>query len=151
MFEFARHLIDDAHPIINHFPIAMLVTSFVLACCKRKWNGVSQTEWLLFAWGAWLTLPASISGVAAHEPYENLPIHATIERHALPANVGTLVMVGVAIWRYRSRRKQADIGDKNWYLAFAVIGLIWIFIVGGTGGSLTYDYGINVRGVNPLP
>ena len=30
------------------------------------------------------------------------------------------------------------------------IGLALVVIVGGTGGQLTYEYGINVRGVNPL-
>jgi len=31
-----------------------------------------------------------------------------------------------------------------------VLGLLWIFIVGGTGGQLVYEYAVNVRGVNPL-
>lgn len=153
MFQFVEHLFDDLHPILNHFPIAFLVASFLLAFAKRRWSTLAQTEWLTFAWGAIMTLPAAISGLIAHEAYEDLPIHGTIEMHGLPANLGTLVMLGIAIWRYRSRRKDVgnDVGHRNWYLAFAVAGLAWIFFVGGTGGSLTYDHGINVRGVNPLP
>lgn len=150
MFQFVEHLFDDLHPILNHFPIAFLVVSFVLTFAKRKWPTLSQSEWLLFLWGSCMTIPAAVSGIAAHEAYEELPIHGTIETHGLPANLGTIVLLGMAIWRYRSRRNGCDIGDRRWYLTFAVVGLAWIFFVGGTGGSLTYDYGINVRGVNPL-
>ena len=152
MFEFVGHILDDLHPICNHFPIALLSISFVLAAIKRKWQALAPTEWLLFAWGAVMTLPTAITGLISHEAYEELPIHSTIESHGLPANIGTLVMLAMVTWRWRSRRVDVanDVGNRNWYLAFALIGLLWIFYVGGTGGSLTYDYGINVRGVNPL-
>ena len=30
------------------------------------------------------------------------------------------------------------------------VGLLWVVVLGGTGGPLTYEYGINVRGINPL-
>ncbi len=151
MFQFLNHLVDDLHPALNHFPIAFLVASFLLVFAARRWSSLRQTEWLLFCWGAIMTLPAAITGLIAHEAYEESAVHMTIEQHGLPANIGTIVMLGVAIWRYRARRKGNDFGDRNWYLAFAAVGLIWIFIVGGTGGSLTYDLGINVRGTTPLP
>lgn len=152
MFQFIEHIVDDLHPIFNHFPIALLSVSFLLAFAKRKWASLSQTEWLLFAWGALMTMPTAITGIVAHEAYEALPIHNTIESHGLPANLGTLFMLGLLIWRWRSRRKDVaqDVGNQSWYLAIAVLGLLWIFYVGGSGGSLTYDHGINVRGVNPL-
>ena len=151
MFEFLSHLTDDLHPALNHFPIALLTVSFLLSFAARRWTGLRATEWFTFCWGAIMAVPTAITGLIAHEPFEELPVHATIEQHGLPANIGTLFMVAMVIWRYRSRRKGNDVGERSWYLAFAVIGLIWIFIVGGTGGSLTYNYGINVRGTTPLP
>ena len=152
MFEFANHILDDLHPILNHFPIAFLVASFFLVFAKRRWTALAHTEWLLFAWGAMLTLPASITGLVAHEAYEETSVHGTIETHGLPANLGTVVMLVMVVWRWRSRRQglENDVGERTWYPIFALVGLLWIFVVGGTGGSLTYDYGINVRGVNPL-
>ena len=152
MFEFTTHLLDDLHPILNHFPIALLVISFALIFARRKWSSLTQVEWLLFAWGAIMTLPASISGLVAHEAYEHSDIHGTIESHGLSANIGTVVMLIMVVWRWRSRRVDVanDIANRSWYVAFAIIGLLWIIFVGGTGGSLTYDYGINVRGTNPL-
>lgn len=150
MLQFIYHIGDDLHPILNHFPIAFLVASFLLVLLRRKWATLPDVEWPLFCWGTIMALPASVSGIMAHEAYESLPIHALIELHGLPANIGTLVMICVLVWRFRSRRKGRDIAARPWYLVFAGIGLIWIFIVGGTGGSLTYDHGVNVRGVNPL-
>ena len=107
-------------------------------------------EWWSFVIGALATLPATITGLVAHFPYEETNLHEAIEVHQLPSMLGTLIILIILGWRYRSRRQGQDIGKGQWYLIFAVLGLVWIFIVGGTGGSLTYDYGVNVRGVNPL-
>ncbi len=53
-------------------------------------------------------------------------------------------------WRWRSRRAGRDVGQSPLYLGVVAVGLVWLVVVGGTGGELTYEYGINVRGVNPL-
>lgn len=150
MFDFVAHIGDDLHPIITHFPIALLIVSFVLAFVVRQKPEFDLMEWWTFAIGAFATLPATISGLVSHFPYEDTNLHEAIEVHQLPSMAGTLIILIILGLRYRSRRQGQDIGKAQWYLAFAVLGLIWVFIVGGTGGSLTYDYGINVRGVNPL-
>ena len=151
MFDFLNHVWDDLHPIFNHFPIAFLVGSFLLAFARYRWAKVEPVEWFLFAWGALMCMPAAITGIMAHEAYESSPIHETIERHGLPANLGTLAMLGMLVWRYRTRKAEDDVGRKRPYLVFAALGLLWILFVGGTGGNLTYEHAINVRGVNPLP
>jgi len=151
MFEFVTHIIDDLHPILTHFPIALLIISFVLVFVRPFSKRFVETEWWSFALGAFLALPATISGLVAHFPYEEIEAaHEAIEVHQLPSMIGTLVMLIMLIMRLRSRRRGHDIGHAKWYFAFAIVGLIWVFIVGGTGGALTYDYGIGVRGVNPL-
>ena len=52
--------------------------------------------------------------------------------------------------RYWTRRRNRDFGLRKPYLVPDGAGLIWIILLGGTGGQLTYQYGINVRGVNLL-
>ncbi len=59
-------------------------------------------------------------------------------------------MVGLVLWRGWSRRKGNDIGRGTLYLGLAGLGLLWLFVLGGTGGNLVYEYAVNVRGVNPL-
>ena len=64
--------------------------------------------------------------------------------------LGTLfvfILVGIRYW---NRRLNRDFGLRKSYLIPAAAGLIWTMLLGGTGGQLTYQYGINVRGVNPL-
>ena len=150
MFDFVANITSDLHPILNHFPIALLVLSFILAFPSQLFQRFEETEWWTFVIGALMTIPATITGLIDHFPYEETALHEVIEPHQLFGMAGTLVMVIMLILRIRSRRRGQDIGKARWYLLFALLGLAWITIVGGTGGSLTYDYGVNVRGINPL-
>ena len=64
--------------------------------------------------------------------------------------LGTLfvfILVGIRYW---NRRLNRDFGLRKSYLVPAGAGLIWIMLLCGTGGQLSYQYGINARGVNPL-
>ncbi|RME80801.1 MAG: DUF2231 domain-containing protein [Caldilineae bacterium] len=150
MFGFLSTLTQDLHPMVVHFPIALFTLSFVLALAGRIWPRLREMEWLLFALGTLAALAAVVTGLAAHFPYENTDLAAIIEPHQFSALLGTLVMLGIAIGRFVSRRRGKDIGQQSWYLVFAVLGLVWIVLVGGTGGQLVYQYAVNVRGVNPL-
>jgi uncharacterized membrane protein len=49
-----------------------------------------------------------------------------------------------------ARRRGKDISAHPLYIGIAVAGLLWLFLLGGTGGNLVYQLGVNVRGVNPL-
>ncbi|NPV55816.1 MAG: DUF2231 domain-containing protein [Anaerolineae bacterium] len=150
MFEFLSTIPQDLHPMIVHFPIVLFMLSFIFALASRFLPKLQDSEWLLLVLGA-ITAPlAVITGLGAHLPYEETALAAVIEPHQFSAILGTLVMVGVTIWRYTSRRKGKDIGRSPAYLVFAVLGILWIVIVGGTGGQLVYTHAINVRGVNPL-
>ena len=73
-----------------------------------------------------------------------------IETHQNFGILGTLfvfVLVGIRYW---TRRRNRNFGLRKSYLVPAGAGLIWIILLGGTGGQLTYQYGINLRGINPL-
>ncbi|MBE3563994.1 MAG: DUF2231 domain-containing protein, partial [Hydrogenibacillus schlegelii] len=93
---------------------------------------------------------AVVTGIVAHRPYEESTLAPVIEPHQLSAILGTLALIALAVWRYTGRRKGKDIGRQNGYRMVALLGLLWIFFVGGTGGQLVYEHGLGVRGVNPL-
>jgi len=150
MFDFLSNIPQDLHPLLVHFPVALLSLSFLLWFWSRRSAGLRETEWLLFAAGALGTLPATITGLVAHAPYEESTLAEVIQPHQLVAMLGTPAILALLVWRWRCRRRRDDIVRRPWYLALALAGLAWIFIVGGTGGSLVYDHAINVRDVNPL-
>ena len=64
--------------------------------------------------------------------------------------LGTLFVFDLLGIRFWTRRRNRNFGLRKSYLIAAGAGLIWIMLLGGTGGQLTYQYGINVRGVNSL-
>lgn len=150
MFDFIGNIFTDLHPIFVHFPIALLFVSFGLTVAgqwKAQWH---ETSWFLLILGGLATIPATISGLIAHRPYEDTPSMVYIESHEMLGIIGTLITLGVLGWRWRSRRQGRDVGLSKVYLVIVVVGLVWLFFLGGTGGNLVYEHGINVRGINPL-
>jgi len=150
MFSFLATLVQDLHPIVVHFPVALFSSSFLLSLASRFWPKVRETEWHLLVLGTLAAPVAVITGLIAHVPYERSNLATIIEPHQFSALLGTLVMIAFAVWRYTTRRQGNDIAARNVYLILALVGLVWIFIVGGTGGQLVYNYAINVRHVNPV-
>jgi len=100
--------------------------------------------------GTFATLPAAISGLVAHIPYEATGLIEVIGIHQRVALAGTAITLAVLGWRWRSRRAGRDVGTTPLYLGVVGVGLLWLVVLGGTGGQLVYEYGINVRGVNRM-
>lgn len=143
----------DLHPLFVHFPIALVTVGVSTAWAGRflpSWNSLNESSWLMLWIAAVLAVPTTITGLIAHVPYEATVLHEVIETHQLSAMAATAILVGVAIWRWRSRRNGKDVGDSWLYLVLisAIFGLY--FFVGSTGGELVYEHAINVNGVNVL-
>ena len=94
--------------------------------------------------------PCFCSGVISHFPCEETELYEVISTHQNFGILGTLYVLVLVGIRYWTRRRNRDFSLRKSYLVPARAGLIWIMLLGGTGGQLTYQYGINVRGVNPL-
>jgi uncharacterized membrane protein len=150
VLNFLSTLTQDLHPLVVHFPIALLPLSFLFALLARFCPKLCETEWLLLVIGTLAAPVAVITGLIAHLPYEGTLLAAVIEPHQFSALIGTIVMIAITVWRAVNRRKGKDIGQSPVYLVFALLGLAWIVFVGGTGGQLVYHDAINVRGVKPL-
>jgi uncharacterized membrane protein len=144
--------IQDAHPIIVHFPIALLIVSAavtIVAFIKSS-ASLQQTSWLLLWLGTFGAIFASITGLIAHVPYEETELHSVIETHQFLSLGVTGLFISVSIWRLISRLRGADIGTKPLYLVLVLVGVAVLSFTGMKGGDLVFDYGINVRGINPL-
>lgn len=150
MFDFIANIQKDLHPIIIHMPIALLLVSYALSFAVRKWPQLNESSWLLLVLGGIATIPATVTGIFAHFPYEELPVAAFIEPHQFLGIGTTVFTLALLIWRWRARRSGRDIGQHPAYLIAATLGIFLVVVLGGTGGQLTYEHALNVRGVNPL-
>ena len=144
--------IEDLHSIIVHFPIALLVLLAVLTVyvVVRPGTGMLQTTWLLLVIGTLGAMAATVSGLISHFPYEETELHGVIEKHQWWSFGVTALFIAATIWRFISRRSGTDCGGSVPFLAFVAVGTGLLVMSGITGGDLVFDYGINVRGVNPL-
>jgi uncharacterized membrane protein len=140
-------LLAYLHPAVVHFPIALLVVSVALDFAARRWPALRFSGWVLLALGALATIPATITGIIAHLPYEETEFLPLIERHQYTAFAATGLFLGLAAWRWRAIRRGDDIAGSALYSGLALVGLVLILATGLLGGGLVYDYGIGVRGV----
>ena len=62
-----------------------------------------------------------------------------IEIHQLLVVLGTISMLLIVGGRFWSRRRQIDFGLSHGNRGLAAVGLIWVKLLGGTGGQLTYE------------
>lgn len=142
------------HPIIVHFPIALLVTGFLVelagAILRRAW--LTNAGLLFLVIGTLGTVAAARSGEAAeHEIVETEAIAPTLEEHeeggkrtmwyflALTAVRGTLA------WR----RRFTPIVRWVFLLLWAA-GLFLLAETAYHGGELVYEHGAGVAAV-PAP
>ena len=144
--------VQDLHPITVHFPIALLVFSAGLSVFLfiRPNAALQQATWILLWVGTLSAAVSSVTGLISHFPYEETELHSVIETHQFWSFGVTALFIAVTIWRWFSRRRQTDAGTSPRYLLVVLIGIAALTMSGLTGGDLVYDYGINVRGINPL-
>ena len=150
MLEFINTFPDDLHPILIHYPIALIGFSFLLSILSFWFSTLNQTSWLLLWVGSLSCIPASVSGLISQFPYEETELLKVIEIHQMLGVLGTLSMLLIVGSRFWSRCRQKDFGLSHGYRVLAAVGLIWVTLLGGTGGQLTCEYAVNVRGINPL-
>ena len=150
MFDFIRNIISDIHPVNVHFPVALVTTSFALAVISRFKSEFLFPSWITLVCGVLFMIPAVITGGISHIPYEKTPLHDVIEIHESLAFVTTLYFTGLLIVRWRSIRKNRDMGNSWIFLGIMALGMALLILTGGNGGNLVYQHGINVRGINPL-
>ena len=150
MFDFVANIWQDLHPIIVHFPIALLVVSFGLSLASLVKPDWLKAAWITFVIGSLATIPAAITGIISHMPYEESAIYETIETHQFLGFATTLIFIGLLIWRWVMLRKGKDIGNTWLFIMAMGVGVIFLTLTGGNGGNLVYEFGVNVRGINPI-
>lgn len=138
------------HPLIVHFPIALLFTSvffdllgLVLGLAPERKNIHDTGFWLLIL--GWIGgLVAAIFGAWTEEAVEKAGVpEAAVDRHELFAVVALIVFALLIVVRWRARNRWSK-NDRILYLSAAMAGLFLLGTAGFFGGELVYRYGAGV-------
>lgn len=155
------------HPILVHFPIALLFTAFLLDLIAiwRRDRFFERAALVLL----WLTLIAValaiVAGLyAAGKVLVTPTVRPILEAHRRDGLITGGLIVVIVVFRMRTHRlwrrdtpataQTTRLQDalKPWYssLGAYVLGLIMISATGVVGGSMVYDHGLGVA-VMPAP
>lgn len=142
------------HPLLVHFPIALLIAALLFDAVGWLWRRPSFTEAALGVQvlGVLGALAAVLSGNQAEEAVEHLPgIHDVLELHeslgqaVFWAALAVLLLRGFLLWRgWRGPGVKA-------LMVLLSLGLaILVGMAGYQGGRLVYDFGAGVEPVMRL-
>lgn len=135
------------HPMMVHFPIALLITSVVfdVAWIMVKRESLREGALWLLALGLLGGLAALGSGELAEEAAEKAGLaESLIERHEVLAKI-TLGIFGLLLaWRL-FLRNQFTARTMAAYLVVAAIGLGMLGATGHFGGDLVYNHRAGVK------
>lgn len=140
------------HPMIVHFPIALLATAILFEVLELVFKRSVLREaatWLLGI-GFFGGLAAAATGLLAEEAAEDMGVpESAIEIHESFA-IATLAVFAVLIairWLQHKRRVPQLPGL---FLALGLIGVVLIGLTGYFGGDLVYRYGAGVERPSPV-
>ncbi len=135
------------HPMLVHFPIALLITSVLFDVLGAWLTRESLREgalWLLVL-GVLTGLAAFASGDVAAEAAEKAGVaESLIETHEHLAGATLGVFGALLVWRLLLRNRFSP-RTRVAYLMVAIVGLGLLSATGHYGGSLVYEHGAGVN------
>ncbi len=152
------------HPMLVHFPIALLFTSFLLdAVAVWRRDRFFETAGLTLLW---LTLVSVIFAIvaglyAATHVLVTPAVRPLLQAHRRDGIITGVIVAVIVLLRMRAHRSWNNTrrlsGEgtnealKPWYYAGGayILGLIMISATGVIGGSMVYDHGLGVAAIPP--
>lgn len=135
------------HPMVVHFPIALLITSVVLDFLATRWHHKSFQDAGFYALIAGLlgAVVAVGTGAMAEEAVEGKGVpESVLEIHEALGYATLLFFLGLLALRLLMRWKLVK-ELPALYLAMGVVGIVILSAAGYFGGSLVYDFGAGVN------
>jgi uncharacterized membrane protein len=136
------------HPLIVHFPVALIITGFFLDVISLFFN---KKEPCLSKAGFYLMILGTLAAVAGYLTGEFFTSEMSgaagelKERHEVFAKITMFVMIAASLLRIYLVWKKKEAGSLKW-LVFALffIATISVGYTGFLGGSLVYDFLIGI-------
>ena len=139
----------NLHPVLVHFPIALLVTAVAvdfLAVCSRD-GSFARRATGFYALGATCLLVTYLSGRdAAATVFTPGMAHATVQEHWAWALWTTVYFVALTGGRLlgRGRLSRGGRGVRGLFLLAGTCGVLFLTITAERGARLVYQYGVGV-------
>lgn len=137
------------HPLVVHFPIALLLTALAFDWVGLLWKKESLTRAALYvqALGVAGTLAAFLTGNRDEETAERIPgIEAVLEQHEQLGQISLWVAIAVlGIRLFLVWRGPSGTGSKVLMASLSLILAALVSVTGYYGGKLTYEYGAGVQ------
>jgi uncharacterized membrane protein len=142
-------IIPGWHPIVVHFPLALVATGAVLLLAARivRATGHAATLAIVGTWNLCLGAAAAVfalgSGLAAVMDLQiGAAAHLAIATHVKWAIFTTLALLLLAVWRGAGTAQ--DSRPSGLFLVVLVLATCALVITGYHGGQNVYRYGIGV-------
>ena len=139
----------NLHPIIVHFPIALLLTSvfFDFLALLKPQSALQPAAFYLLVLGVVFGIWAGISGdSAARTLSESHHFHPDIQIHADFGNGTIWLSILLLLCRtYFTIRRRFFSGFKIAYLILSLVTASLLSITGYLGGKLVFEHGLGVK------
>ncbi len=147
---------DALHPLIVHFPIALLLTApvfLILGLVRKSGRGFLAAALILMALGTAATYVAVPTGEAAAELADRTAqVNAVIETHESLAEttrtvftaltvIFAVILLGPALFRKRLDRAPALVLNLA-FLVFYAAGSLVLVNTAHNGGRLVHEFGV---------
>lgn len=140
--------IEQIHPMMVHFPIALLIASIFLDFLSiiAKKDTFEKSAFYLLVLGILGAVAAIIFGLLAEDAASKRPnIADTIETHEALAFITTGIFIALLIVRYIFMKKDNFKKVKPYYLIAALIGVAFLLATAKIGGHMVYELGAAVN------
>lgn len=143
------HLLPGWHPLVVHFPLALIVVATLCLSLARTWPGarLSQTLATVGTWnlciGGVLVFVALGTGLAATVGLQaGTAARAALSLHVKAAVVTTLLVLLASVWR--GAGNAAESRPSTLLLVVLWAATLALTVTGYRGGQNVYRYGIGV-------
>jgi uncharacterized membrane protein len=140
-------IISHLHPIIVHFPIALITVCVVFDLYRVIRKGAfSPKDGLVL----WIIAALSAAAAVASGPEEEARgITTLIHTHSTLADITLwlaifVVAIRLFVWRVKSREKMSGV-VLTAYLLISVLSAGCVLATGYFGGAMVYDQGVGVK------
>jgi len=138
----------NLHPVLVHFAYALPVTAMVAYWLgtfgpARDWKPglLKAADWML-AFGALAIIVTIAAGFQAYYTVgHDGPSHAAMTTHRNWAVPTGLVMLALALWRWKSR----PANPRPLFLSLLTVAALALTVTAWWGGRIVYGYGLGVK------